>query len=117
MTEGLRLPGRPESNNPLVHLNEGLAKILVGINRIADATEGKSNRHEYGLAIAELPQHGKVWGSYCSACSAQEESYVYPCKLSSPEAILPPQFFTIDKVFSPRGDGAFVVSNGATPTD
>jgi hypothetical protein len=39
-------------------------------------------------AVAQLASG--AWGVYCTACSADEGNYVYPCKLRTAKTIWPP---------------------------
>lgn len=108
-------PAHPRGN-PLLILADSIEKSLAApLRTIAKAAEVQME-HRYGVAIAELPQHGSVWGSYCIACSAKEETYVYPCAQSPDEQLKPPPFFTIGKALVPRSDGAFEVYEGGLPT-
>lgn len=88
--------GRPV-NNPLVVLNHHLGQITAQLARIG----GPVPPHRYAVDVAQDPSgaHGKMWGSYCLACSEQAETYVYPCQVSPDEQIKPPQFFTVGDVF------------------
>ena len=108
-------PTHPRGN-PLVILAETISRDgadpLKGLGMKAQ----QDMEHRYGLDIAELPQHGRVWGSYCIACSALASQYVYPCKNSPEEQLKPPPFFTIGRALVPRDDGAFEVYEGGLPT-
>jgi hypothetical protein len=98
-------------------LADSIEKSLAEpLRRIADSVEAPRLEHAYGVAIAELPQHGKVWGSYCIACSAAEQEYVYPCSKAPEEQLKPPPFFSIGNAYIPREDGAFQVYEGGLPT-
>lgn len=111
MAGELRIPGRPDgTNNPLLVLAEAITThVAKPLERIAAAADKADARHDYAVAIANIPQHGKVWGTFCTACSAQAEEYVYPCALKPDDPIRPPAFFTIGRALTPRGDGAFIV--------
>ena len=120
MAVDLRSVSDPNSakGNPLVILAESIEKsVAEPLRRIADAMDKPAAEHRYGVAQADLPTHGKVWGSFCVACSALAESFVYPCEQAPEEPIKPPPFFTIDKAFVPRADGAFTVFAGGLPTN
>lgn len=87
-----------QTNNPLVVLNYHLEQITAALQALATPKTGYP--HDYALAVAEdKGGHGKMWGSYCLACSEKVERFVYPCQLEPEEAIKPPQFFTIGDVF------------------
>lgn len=109
-------PNSPRAN-PLLILADSIEKsVAEPLRVIADALGQPKLEHAYGVAIADLPQHGKVWGSYCIACSAEVQEYVYPCKHAAEEQLKPPPFFSIGKAFVPREDGAFQVYEGGLPT-
>lgn len=120
MSGELRIPGQPNAgtNNPLLILSETITEHVAGpLKRIADAMGDALERdHRYAVAPIELPQHGKVWGTYCTGCSAQANQYVYPCSENPEEPIKPPPAFTIGKAFVPREDGAFQVFEDGLPT-
>ena len=119
MAVDLRSPMDPNSpkGNPLLILAESIDTNIAGpLRRIADSMDTPKHEHAYGVAIADLPQHGKVWGSYCIACSAQAQEYVYPCSQAPDEQLKPPPFFSIGNAYVPREDGAFIVYEGGLPT-
>lgn len=101
--------GRPV-NNPLVILNQHLLAINGALAQIAANTGSPASAmHRYGVAEAEdKGGHGKVWGSYCIACSEQVSQYVYPCRLAPAELVKPPMFFTIGDVFEVDDEGRMV---------
>jgi hypothetical protein len=93
--------GQPgATNNPLVVLNTHLGEISKQLERIAGTV---SLPHRYALAEANDPGgHGKVWGSFCMACSDAVAEFTYPCRKPELEMIdtaRPPAFFTIGDVF------------------
>jgi len=110
-------PNSPKGN-PLLILADSIEKSLAEpLRKIADSVSTPQHEHAYGVAIAELPQHGKVWGSYCIACSAAEQEYVYPCRQAVDEQVKPPPFFSVGKAYVPRPDGAFVIYEGGIPSN
>lgn len=114
MAGDLRIPGQPNAgtNNPLLILAEAIDRSVAGpLERLARAAELGASAHEYAVAIADIPQHGRVWGAYCMSCSAQAQTYVYPCENAAEGDLMPPRFFTVGKALEPRGDGAFLVTN------
>jgi hypothetical protein len=92
--------GQPEgTNNPLVVLNAHLGNITEQLKRLG----GPELPHRYGIAEANDPGgHGRVWGTYCLACSDAVGQFIYPCQMTAREridSVRPPAFFTVGDVF------------------
>jgi hypothetical protein len=108
---------RPETNNPLLILAGAMEKLEQPLKEIAHNTRPDATAvlpHRYGVTVAQTQDHGKVWGSFCLACSDSAAEFIFPCRLEPDEPIKPPQFFTIGQAWTTNMIGELVPDEAST---
>lgn len=99
----IRIPGQPPGNpltaltTSMVTTNSHLAKLVSALNAIEVNTR-KETKHIYAMAV----RHDQTWGTYCLACSEEEEEYIYPCRKYA-ERLVPPSHIVEDPDFAMNG--------------
>jgi hypothetical protein len=91
-----------QNNNPLLVLAQAIATTNSILTRMeVNIRPTPHFTHEYTCQIVNDELQGRVWGTFCIACSHEAGNYVYPCAVRADEPVKLPAFFTIDGVFSP----------------
>lgn len=93
-----------QPNNPLLLLANVMERVIEPLREIAANTRPDASAvlpHRYAVTVVQDPSQGKVWGSFCLACTSEADEFIYPCKIEPDEPIKPPAFFTVDGVFEP----------------
>ena len=105
--------GQTGTNNPLLILAEQLQTTNAILAKLEMNTRPELRMlHEYTVtAVNDEGGHGRMWGTFCIACSNAAQEYIYPCRVKDEEVIKLPAFFTIDGVFAPDGGGRMVRMN------
>lgn len=108
---------RPESGNPLIYLANAMEKLEGPLKEIAHNTRPDATAilpHRYAVTVAQIQDIGKVWGSFCLACSDSAAEYIYPCRLEPDEPIKPPRFFTIGQPYTTNMAGEVVPDDASS---